>query len=355
MKGKCFTIAVLGLLLLLISACDTTGSANTEPTVPPTPAPVNGFGSTANHVHSLLALPNHVLLLATHYGIFRSEDGGTSWEKVAAGHNQLMEGLMAYSLGYSPLNPQRLYVLTQIAVVPHPGTLGLYTSADQGRTWKLAVTTASIASSIFMEAPGNDTPDEVYIYVPDLGAAGLRVSMDDGRHFSSAGTLPFGSISGVLPIPGAPRQLLAYGSGGMARSVDGGVHWQVLKNINSPINEMETPGPHSPIYASGDAGIFSSLDGGKTFTAVNSQASYGSLTISLAHPQILYGETGSAIYRSANGGHTWSALPHISGHLGKLAVDPGNALAVYLSLNYPTAVYYLGQNGTAWQSLTPQV
>lgn len=354
-QGKWLTMVMLGLVLLLMSACDTTNNTtNTQSATPPALVPVNAFGSAANHVHSLLAFPNHVLLLATHYGLFRSENDGATWKEVASGPGQPMQGLMTYSLNYSPLNPQRLYVLTQIAVVPHPGILGLYTSADQGRTWKLAIPTASVASSIFMEAPGNDTPNEVYIYIPDLGALGLRVSLDNGQHFSSTGTLPFGSISGVLPLPGAPGQLLAYGSSGIARSTDGGAHWQVLKSVDSPINEMTTPGPHRPIYASGDAGIFSSLDGGKTFTLVNSQASYASLTVSPEQPQILYGETASAIYRSSDGGHTWTALPHISGNLGKLAVDPGNALQVYLSLNYPTAVYYLGQNSTGWQSRTPQ-
>jgi len=38
-----------------------------------------------------------------------------------------------------------------------------------------------------------------------------------------------------------------------------------------------------------------------------------------------------------------------------LAVDPANALQVYLSLSYPTALYRLDQGGKDWLSLTPQV
>src|SRR5947209_15173467 len=128
---KWFTIVTLALVLLLVSACGTNNST-TQPTATPTQAPVNGFGSAANHVHSLLAFPNHLLVLATHYGIFRSEDSGTTWKEVAAGPNQLMQGLMAYSLTASPLDPRRLYVLTMPALSPHSGTLGLYTSADHG-------------------------------------------------------------------------------------------------------------------------------------------------------------------------------------------------------------------------------
>jgi photosystem II stability/assembly factor-like uncharacterized protein len=294
-------------------------------------------------------------LLATHYGLYRSQDDGVSWQQVTGGSHQLMQGLMDYSLIISPLNQQRLYLLTQPAINPHAGTVGLYTSADQGRTWKLSLAAASITSgSIFTAAPGNDTPDEVYIYLPDLGALGLKVSLDNGQHFSSTGTLPFGSIAGLLALPGAAGQLLAYSSAGIARSNDGGAHWQVLSGISGGIYNLATAGPHSPIYGSGDAGVYASTDAGKSFKLVNSQASYGSLSVSPAQPQTLYGRTGTAIYRSSDGGHNWSPLPHIAGNLGVLAVDPANASQVYLSLSYPTEVYHFGQGGVGWLSLTPK-
>jgi photosystem II stability/assembly factor-like uncharacterized protein len=345
---------LLSIIAVLLVACggDTN---NSEPTANPTVVKVNGFGSAANHVHSLVALTPHVLVMATHYGLFRSQDSGTSWQEVAGGSNQLMAGLMTYSLTYSPLNPQRLYVLTQPSVIPHTGTVGLYTSADEGRTWKLSIPAASITTrTIFVVAPGNDTPDEVYIYLSELGPLGLKRSLDNGQHFSSTGTLPFGAIFGVLAIPGAPGHLLAYSSDGMAYSSDGGIHWQVIKDISSSINVVTTTGLHSPIYASGDAGIYSSIDGGKTFKLVYTQASFASLTASPTQPQVIYGKTGTSIYRSDDGGHSWNTLPHISGNLAVLSADPTNAFSVYLSLSYPTALYRFSQDSKDWLSLTPQ-
>jgi photosystem II stability/assembly factor-like uncharacterized protein len=345
---------LLGIIALLLVACGG-DTSSTQVTASPTVVPVNGFGTAANHVHSLLVLPPHVLVMATHYGLFRSQDGGTSWKEVAGGSNQLMEGLMTYSLTYSSLNSQRLYVLTQPAVLPHSGTVGLYTSADQGKTWKLSIASASLTSTtIFVVAPGNDTPDEVYIYLSNLGPLGLKRSLDNGQHFTSTGTLPFGMIFGVLAIPGAPGHLLAYSSDGMAYSTDGGIHWQVIKNISSSINDVTTAGPHSPIYASGDAGIYSSSDGGKTFQLVYTQASFASLTVAPTQPQVIYGKTGTSVYRSDDGCHIWNTLPHIIGNLAVLSADPMNALSVYLSLSYPTALYRFSQDSKDWLSLTPQ-
>ena len=94
---------LLSLIALFSAACggDTSG---TQPSANPTAVQVNGFGTAANHVHSLVVLPPNVLVLATHYGLFRSQDGGSSWQEVAGGSNQQMEGLMTYSLTYSSLN-----------------------------------------------------------------------------------------------------------------------------------------------------------------------------------------------------------------------------------------------------------
>jgi photosystem II stability/assembly factor-like uncharacterized protein len=343
----------LMVIALVLAACG--GGTTNQQQVEPTEVPVNGFGVASNHVHSLLAFPPHVLVMATHYGFFRSEDDGATWKETAAGPGQPMDGLMTYSLTASPLDPQRLYVLTQLALGHAKGILGLYTSGDQGRTWKMSIATASITSgSIYTVAAGNDTPNEVYIYIPALGALGLRISLDDGQHFSTTGTLPFSSIFGVRPIPGAPGHLLVYGSDGMAYSTNGGNSWQVLNNITGAVTEVTTPGPNRPIYASGDAGIYVSQDGGASFKLVYSQASFFSLSVSPQSPQIVYGETAVAVYRSEDGGHTWSALPRINGHLTNLAVDPMDASRVYLSLSYPTELYDFGPDGNVWTSLTPK-
>jgi photosystem II stability/assembly factor-like uncharacterized protein len=265
---------------------------------------------------------------------------------------------MTYSLTSSSLNPQRVYVLTDPAVSGAPGTLGLYSSQDQGKTWKMAISKASLTSDnrVFLAAAGNDTPDEVYVYLQTLGALGLKVSMDAGEHFTATGTLPFGSLSSLLALPGAPGQLLAGDfSDGMARSTDGGLHWEKIAGITGGVYSIVTAGANKPIYVSGDAGVYASENGGKSFQLVYSKTSFGSsLTVSPVEPQVLYGETATTVYHSSDGGHTWSQLPQIKGNLFNLAADPSNAAQVYLSLSYPTALYRFNQSSSSWSSLTPK-
>jgi BNR/Asp-box repeat len=346
------------MLVLFLAGCGGTGdtTVNTSATTA-TPAHerVNGFGTALNHPHSLMALSNNVLLLATHYGLFRSADGGRSWTEVAGGPNQIMEDLMTYSLTKSPLNPQRLYVLTQPVTSDHKGILGLYSSSDQGKSWQLAITTASLSQNdIYLTAAGNRDPQEVYIYLMAGGADGLKVSKDGGKHFSPTGKLPFGSLAALLPIPGAPGELLAGNSDGLVRSVDGGVHWTIIKDIDGGIFSLSTSGPKGPIYASGDSGVYVSHDGGKTFSLIYSKSSFSSIAIAPTQPKTLYAKTGTIIYHSADGGRSWNTLPHINGNLYSLQADPTDPGRVYLSLSYPTAVYRYDQAGNKWTSLTPK-
>ncbi len=359
---KKLQILFLMFIALLLVACSSGDNGGQSATASPTLPPVNGFGTAQNHVHSLVVLPDadQTLVMATHYGLFRSQNHGATWQKTAAGPNQPMQGLMTYSLSYNPLDPQRLYVLTLPATLPHAGTLGLYTSGDGGKTWQLSIPDSSVtSSSIFFAQAGNDNPAEVYIYLSELGPLGLKVSMDNGQHFSQAGgQLPFGDLLGLLPIPGQPGHLLAYGNDGIASTTDGGYHWQVLSSIQGGIFEMTTPGPNDPIYATGDAGVYASYDGGKSFTLVYSQHYYASLTASPQQPRVLYGKLGLGVYRSADGGKSWTELPVIQSSQQALtgdvlAADLSNENQVYLALSYPTVVYHFQDTGNVWKSLTP--
>ncbi len=350
-KQRWFAVSTLFcVLMVVVSACTNGGTGGSTTTQQ---VRVNGFGTAANHVHSLLAFPNHVLLLATHYGLFRSTDDGDNWVLAAAGANQIMAGMMTFSLVSSAVNERRLYVLTQPSVNNPRGIQGLYTSDDQGKTWSLAIKTATIGNMYFVAA-GNASDNDVFVYISTLGSQGLRISHDDGKHFASAGTLPFGNLLGMLAVPGQPGHVLIYGDDGAASSSDNGMHWKMVKGLNSAIYNVTTPGAHDPIYAAGDDGVFVSKDDGESFSLVYSQIGYGALVASPQAPAVLYGKTAQRIYESTDGGKSWNDLPTIKGNIQALTPDPSDAERVYLALSYPTAVYSYEQGSEAWSSLTPR-
>ncbi|GHO43509.1 WD40/YVTN/BNR-like repeat-containing protein [Ktedonospora formicarum] len=347
-------LSVLILSTLLLVSCDGAGTKQGETTTQSQPK-VNVFGSAANHPHSLLALDQHVLLLATHYGLFRSADNGQSWKMVAGGPGQAMEGLMTYSMVKSPLDDKRVYVLAQfVDKAISKGTPGLYSSSDGGQTWQFGIAAAKLEqSNIFLAQAGNTSADEVYIYLNALGKNGLQVSQDKGQHFQSPGELPFGSLSSLITIPGQKHTLLAASSDGLARSEDDGQHWSLIKGTGG-VYELTASGPNGPIYASGDDGVYASQDGGKTFQRVYSDSAINSLSTSLSEPQTLYGKTGTAIYRSQDGGKKWEKLPALQGNYFNVVANPFQAGQVYISLSYPVAVYRFDQSSQHWTSLTPK-
>lgn len=335
----------LFVLLVLLSACGSNSSSN-----PPTPQVqnVNGFGTAANHGHSLVALPDHTLLLATHFGLYRSANSGNTW----SGPNQTIGQMMTSSLSASSLNNQHVYMLVEQSLAGQSGTVGLYTSTDEGKSWQLAVS-ADTTGKMFTAVAGNRSPDEVYAYVATKGANGLLVSEDAGKHFTSPGALPFGRILGILPVRNVPGTVLVYGTDGAALSTDAGAHWMVVKGFDSSVYSMTMGGPGSPIYASSESGIFVSQDGGKSFKQVSTE-SRTALTAVTGEPQWLYGKTGQQVYKSLDGGHTWKALPEIKGNLQDLVPDPRNGADLYLSLSYPTAMYLYNDKSSSWTSLTPR-
>ncbi|EFH87019.1 hypothetical protein [Ktedonobacter racemifer] len=341
------------LMALVLASCSGTGNDTTTSNAQ-TAQKVNVFGTAANHPHSLLAFANHTLLLATHYGLFRTTDDGASWKMVAGGPGQAMEGLMSYSMVSSPVDSQRIYALAQPTDKSSKGTPGLYTSSDQGQTWQLSIAARKLTpSTLFLAQAGATSANEVYVYINTLGSHGLLVSLDGGKNFQAAGELPFGSLSSLLALPGEKHVLLAGSSDGLARSEDDGQHWTKLQNTGG-IYELATGGNNGPIYASGDDGVYASQDHGKTFQQVYSAAAINSLSVSSQQPLTLYGKTGTSLYRSSDGGKSWSKLPPLQGNYFNVVAHPGDAGEVYISLSYPVAIYRFDQASQHWTSLTPK-
>lgn len=195
-------------------------------------------------------------------GVWRSDDGGSSWRNVNEGALAADENVIA--LAIDPAPPHALYALsddglnvlngnapwkamnrglpdaamtvyTDIALDPtDPGTAyiatnpdGLFRTGNGGRLWRskndqLPGRTLNV-QGVTVTATG-----ELFI---SLRGVGLLRSANDGQSWASSQTgitftnTLFGTISAPVFDPADPQVALAYNSDGIFRSTDGGATW----------------------------------------------------------------------------------------------------------------------------------
>jgi photosystem II stability/assembly factor-like uncharacterized protein len=338
-------VALLLLVATLLAGCS--GSASAD-----------AYGGPQNHIHDMLALRGapHTVLLATHYGLYRTTNGGHTWADVAGGPGQQMDGLMLFRLAQSPVDLRRIYVLA-ILRTGRPqdarATTGLYTSADAGQTWHIASPlTALPTHSIFTVGAGSASAGQVYTLVPSLAEHGLYTSDDYGAHWRALPALPDTHPTGVTGDPSHPGRILLWStSAGFFASDDNGQTWKPGAGIQGGIFSIAVAG--TTIYASGDAGTYLSMDDGAHFALVNATYTFSTVVTSLAAPDHAYALAGTAVYATTDQGHTWKQTAPTTSHPGNLSADPADANAVYVGFSYPVGVEATSNAGGSWQTVLP--
>jgi photosystem II stability/assembly factor-like uncharacterized protein len=149
-------------------------------------------------------------------GIWKSTDGGATWKQLGGG---LPTGLLGKpDLAVSPADPNRLYVLIEAA----PGG-GLYRSDDRGETFRLMSTENGLIRRPFYYINVDADPtnaDVVYV-----NNEGFFKSVDGGKTWTRRPT-PHGDNHDIWIDPADPRVMVQSNDGGANVTRDG-----------------ETPGP----------------------------------------------------------------------------------------------------------------
>ena len=160
-------------------------------------------------------------------GVYRSTDGGDSWEQATVG---LPTGLRGKSdLAVSPADPDRVYVLIEAPA----DTGGVYRSDDRGVTWRQVTDFGPIRTRPFYytNLTAHPTDADVLWGMTE----GFWKSTDGGETWTAHPT-PHGDNHDMWINPGQPDVLVQSNDGGANVSLDGGATWST--QLNQPTAEL---------------------------------------------------------------------------------------------------------------------
>jgi photosystem II stability/assembly factor-like uncharacterized protein len=272
-------------------------------------------------------------------GIYRSTDAGITWT-----HLGLRDGEQIPALVVAPHNPDRLFA----AVLGHPygpnTERGIFRSLDGGMTWQRVLYKDENTGGSDVELdPAN--PQIVYASLWEARegpwednniyngtGGGLYKSTDGGTTWHPlTNGLPKNLVQiNVAVAPSHPDRIYAtvattergdYASGaglGVYRSDDAGAHWRKITDDPRPAmriggGDLPVPrvDPENPdVVYSASIVTLRSTDGGKSWTAIRGAPGgddYQNLWINPIHPQIILLVSDQGAIVTVNGGATWSS------------------------------------------------
>ncbi len=155
-------------------------------------------------------------------GIYRSSDGGDSWNKLEGG---LPTGLLGrIAIAVSPANPMRVWALIQAA---EEESGGLYRSEDGGDNWKrINRDHRQRQRGWYYTHLTADPKDEHTVYSSNTG---FYKSIDGGENFERIRT-PHGDNHGVWINPNNTKIMINCNDGGANVSLNGGKSWSTQEN-----------------------------------------------------------------------------------------------------------------------------
>ena len=267
--------------------------------------------------------PNTVYIASASGGIWKTTNGGTSWTPLTDELSNLNHGAVALDSS----DPNIVYAGTG-EYTTNSGGDGLFRSTDAGATWARIATAAQVGSN----------------------------------------------ISKVVIDPTNPQVIHITGSGGYARSANGGTSWTTLLTGSCSDFALNPSNPQIVYIAKHNDGVYRSTTGGTSpVRLANGLPSSGVTRIILAlapsSPTTVYctivnsssGLLGQ--YKTVNGGDSWTQLvntPNFPSPQGWydccFVVDPTNPAIAYAGGVFPSyavaGVIKTTDGGASWTDIT---
>jgi photosystem II stability/assembly factor-like uncharacterized protein len=263
-------------------------------------------------------------------GMYKSIDGGNTWT-----HLGLRDGQQIAQIAVDPRNAERVFV----AVAGHPygpnEERGIFRSSDGGKTFeKVLYKDENTGGADVVIDPSN--PETIYasLWESREGAwenakfdgtnGGIFKSIDGGKNWNQLTKgLPEGIIQANITIaPSAPKHLFAAVASAAGASLlssdDAGENWTVATNDARPATRIgggDLPvlrfDPKNPdVLYSASIVCWKSVDAGKTWTALRGAPGgddYQNIWINPNNTDIILLGSDQGAVITVNGGKTWSS------------------------------------------------
>jgi photosystem II stability/assembly factor-like uncharacterized protein len=263
-------------------------------------------------------------------GIYRSNDAGKTWA-----HLGLRDGQQVPQIAVDPRDPNRILV----AVAGHPygpnEERGIFRSIDGGRTFeKVLYKDENIGGADVLIDP--KSPDVAYASLWEArqgpwenaawsgGGGGIFKSIDNGKTWRQLrGGLPDAVIQANLAIaPSKPDRLIASvaspGAVNLFRSDDAGESWTIITKDPRPAGRIGGGDLSVPKFSPKDPEVviiastvsWKSTDGGKTWSAFRGAPGgddYQNVWINPNNPDVVILGSDQGAIITVNGGKTWSS------------------------------------------------
>jgi photosystem II stability/assembly factor-like uncharacterized protein len=295
-----------------------------------------------------------ILYVATNDAVYKSRDGGGTWEKFPS-----FSARRVTTLAIDPLLPATIYAGTMGDAVYkspdggqhwlphnvglkehvsfinqfvfHPAaseqiyaatTVGAFYTKDAGREWVERMNGMKEVHIVTSIAINPKEPMVLY-----GGTTGGVYRSDDGATTwkkINTGLIPETELMAAMALGvnaieidrTKPDIVFAGTTKGLFRTIDKGEHWERIgQSVTDPFisSLVLHPTDSSRLYLGGPAGVWKSSDSGKTWQAMNqglATLNVRALAMAPTNSQILYaGTNGSGLYRSTDAGVMWTAVP----------------------------------------------
>ena len=290
-------------------------------------------------------------------GIFKSTDGGTTWQQLTTGLP--VEGLGRIGLAVAPTNRNRVYAI----VDAKEG--GLYSSSDAGTTWaRISADQRIWGRGWYFNKVTVDPKEPETVYVQNTS---IYKSTNGGQKWTAIKGAPGGDDYHQLWIhPNDPNRMIAASDQGSIVTVDGAQTWSSWYNQSTAQLYHVAADYRFPYWLTGaqqDSGAVSvpsrsnhSEISNKDWTGLCAGGEAGYTAPDPLHPEILFGETVTRCNVLTG------AIQNVSPERGAGPFRHAWTQPLVFSRADPRALYYANQflykttnGGESWTQISPDL